>query len=684
MKKGRYPIVCIARAYRMMMTCVMAVSLQTVVAQVTPDTLRESVVQEVVVKGKRVTSAVSRRDLGELQVSTSFFDDMPKILGNADPLHYAQLLPGVQTVSEYDAGLHIQGSDNQHNSVTWNGVPLYNVSHLLGFFSVFNASHFSQMRLRKSATTAENTNRIGGFLDMCSFDSIPPRLSGELTVGPMSSQGTLKTRLGKKSFLVVSGRQAYLNWLYGRWLQIDGTRIRYSFYDYNLTYSYSPDTRNRLWIDLYAGNDRVSYQDADYQSEARLRWGNVMGDLHWETKGTGWHLHQKIYTTSYRNKFSMTEEFRFRLPSSVTDWGYQGKLNVGAFTLGADMTAHRFSPQSPSMEGSFSVPHAAQPRQHAKELSLYGSWKCSPLRNMLFRMGVRANMYVIGDDRFYSADPHFAAEYNLRDDSEFHLTASVKHQYVFKTGFSDAGLPTEFWASCNADSPPQYAYSVALGHGHYLFGRSWHVSLDFYYKRLYHQVEYDGSVFDFFYETYQPEQHLLHGNGENFGLNLHVERRTGKLTGWVSYSVGRAFRRFPGTRLHGKFPASHERIHELNAVATYQLGHRWSLGTTFVYASGTPFTAPRAFYVVNENIVSDFAGHNANTLRPYMRLDLSVNYKLVCKGEREQGFNFSLYNATAKNNDIYYRLKLRNGKFGYKPLRFVLPLMPSVSYYCKF
>ena len=669
----------------MLIACATAVCPQTVVAQVVPDTVAGYDIGEVTVEAHQVTSPLTTGELGELKLGTAFFEGMPKILGNADPMHYTQLLPGVQTLSEYDAGLHIQGSDNQHNSVTLGGVPIYNVSHLLGFFSVFNASHFSTLRLNKSATTAQSTNRLGGFLDMEVPDSIEQRTTGEFTVGPMSSQGTVRTRLGKRSFIIVSARQAYLNWLYGRWMEFDGTRVRYSFFDYNLTFSHQIDNHHRLWVDAYAGSDNVSYTDGDYLSKTRMRWGNYMGALHWETHKADWNLSQVLYTTAYRNRLNMNEEeFSFSLPSSVSEWGYRGSFNHRGLTIGTDIAWHTFHPQSPSLQGTIATTHTPVPTQHTRELSAYADyqWRLTP--RTVVGMGLRANAYCTAGNHFYSADPHLTATYTPGTNSLWRLTAQVKHQYLFKTGFSGAGLPTEFWFSADASNVPQYACAITLGHEHYLFNRSWRIAVDAYYKRLHHQIEYEGSVLDFLYEGYQLNNHLLHGQGVNFGLNLMVERRTGRLTGWVSYAVGRALRWFPGTLLKGKFPASHERIHEFNVVATYNIAPRWLIGSTFVYTSGTPFTAPKAFYMVNENILSEFSDHNANKLRPYMRWDLSVNYQLKKTNRLEQGINVSVYNVTAHNNDIYYRLKIRKDKFGYRPLRFVLPLMPSVSYYCKF
>lgn len=221
------------------------------------DTLNHYGLQDVEIRGKRLRSQL-REIEGASIINMQLMDDMPHILGNADPMHYAQLLPGVQTNSEYDAGLHIQGCDNSHNSVSLGGVPIYNAAHLLGFFSIFNAGHFNEMSLLKSPASASFPNRLGGSVDMLTptWLGAEDGLSaggthGELSVGPMSSQGTLRLPLGRRSLLLLSARAAYLNLLYSKWLEVDGDEVKYDFSDYNLSYITQIDDANVLKLEGY-------------------------------------------------------------------------------------------------------------------------------------------------------------------------------------------------------------------------------------------------------------------------------------------------------------------------------------------------------------------------------------------------------------------------------------------------
>ena len=659
------------------------------------DSLRERQLQAVEVKGLRTRSFLKDPVQGVTEVDLQLLDDMPHILGNADPMHYAQLLPGVQTNSEYDAGLHIQGCDNQHNFVSVEGVPLFNVQHALGFFSIFNATHFQRLRLSKTAPSAADANRLGGMVDMVQREVQDSAVGGDLSVGPMSSQGTLRLPIGSRHQLTLSARAAYLNLLYGRWLKFEEDEVAYGFDDYNLTWQWWPDARNRVWIDAYYGGDLIKNSNGDFAYDTQMKWKNLMMALHWNHETAKAKLEQTLYYTHYDNRFGLDEDrLHVELTSDITSVGYQGRLTIGRLTAGLHTQWYNILPQSPRANGLFSVESPSVSRQYATESSAFADYRVGLTNRLTLQAGLRASLYH-HQRPFWSLDPSASLRYDAGQAGAFMLHADIRHQYLFRSGVSDIGLPTEFWFASGSRHRPQYAYGLSASHEVYLFDKMLRIETSLYYKWLRHQVEYSGNVNDFLYEQYDLDRILLEGKGRNYGLNVLIEKRKGRVTGWLSYAWGRASRCFDqktqgGGSLdddgrHGRwYPASHERIHELNAVATYKLNRRWSFGGMAVLASGTPFTAPRQFYLINNNIISEFSEHNAHRLRPYFRLDLSANYEFKSTGARHSGVNFSLYNVTMANNDLFYRLKIYQGKFAYKPYRFVMPILPSVNYYYRF
>lgn len=662
------------------------------------DTLNHYGLQAVEIRGKRLRSQL-REIEGTSIISMSLMDEMPHILGNADPLHYAQLLPGVQTNSEYDAGLHIQGCDNSHNYVSLGGAPVYNAAHLLGFFSIFNAGHFTEMSLQKSPVSASFPNRLGGRVDMltptwlAAEDSLlVGAVHGELSVGPMSSQGTLRLPIGKRSLLLLSARAAYLNLLYSKWLEVDGDEVKYDFSDYNLSYITQLDDANVLKIEGYWGYDNMKIGQASYGLQGKLKWDNTMAALHWYSRskdglnegGKDWSMEQMVYYSRYANRLNVGEySFQVGMRSFIFDLGYKGNFSWGRWRMGAEVVRHQLLPQDIGITGNLANYQTDAHHQLATEASVYLQY-CQPLgEKLLMEMGARVSGYHC-QKSFYRVMPHLKFNYDLSPSAKLNLNLGIRNQYLFQTGFSSAGLPTEFWFAANQNHRPQYAYHAALQGEFWFAEKEYRLSVETYYKWLMNQIENNSNMFDILFSSYSFDGSLLHGKGYNYGLNLLLEKRRGKLTGWLSGSLGRAMRKFDGEQYQEWYPAGHERIYELNAVATYRINRRVSLGSTYVLASGTPYTKVNYAYLMSGNLVTEYGPHNGDRVKPYMRLDLSVSYDFATKGKVRSGINFSLYNVTMHGNDLFYRIKVYDNHVRYNAFKFLMPIMPSINYYCKF
>ena len=662
------------------------------------DTLNHYGLQAVEIRGKRLRSQL-REIEGTSIISMSLMDEMPHILGNADPLHYAQLLPGVQTNSEYDAGLHIQGCDNSHNYVSLGGAPVYNAAHLLGFFSIFNAGHFTEMSLQKSPVSASFPNRLGGRVDMltptwlAAEDSLSVgAVHGELSVGPMSSQGTLRLPIGKRSLLLLSARAAYLNLLYSKWLEVDGDEVKYDFSDYNLSYITQLDDANVLKIEGYWGYDKMKIGQASHGLQGKLKWNNTMAALHWYSRskdglnegGKDWSMEQMVYYSRYANRLNVGEySFQVGMRSFIFDLGYKGNFSWGRWRMGAEVVRHQLLPQDIGISGNLANYQTDAHHQLATEASVYLQY-CQPLgEKLLMEMGARVSGYHC-QKSFYRVMPHLKFNYDLSPSAKLNLNLGIRNQYLFQTGFSSAGLPTEFWFAADKNHRPQYACHAALQGEFWFAEKEYRLSVETYYKWLMNQIENNSNMFDILFSSYSFDGSLLHGKGYNYGLNLLLEKRRGKLTGWLSGSLGRAMRKFDGEQYQEWYPAGHERIYELNAVATYRINRRVSLGSTYVLASGTPYTKVNYAYLMSGNLVTEYGPHNGDRVKPYMRLDLSVSYDFATKGKVRSGINFSLYNVTMHGNDLFYRIKVYDNHVRYNAFKFLMPIMPSINYYCKF
>ena len=440
------------------------------------DTLNHYGLQAVEIRGKHLRSQL-REIEGTSIISMSLMDEMPHILGNADPLHYAQLLPGVQTNSEYDAGLHIQGCDNSHNYVSLGGAPVYNAAHLLGFFSIFNAGHFTEMSLQKSPVSASFPNRLGGRVDMLTPTWLAAEdnlwmggVHGELSVGPMSSQGTLCLPVGKRSLLLLSARAAYLNLLYSKWLEVDGDEVKYDFSDYNLSYITQLDDANVLKFEGYWGYDKMKIGQACHGLQGKLKWNNTMAALHWysrskhgENEGRkDWLMEQMVYYSRYANRLNLNEySFQVGMRSFIFDLGYKGNFSCGRWRMGAEVVRHQLLPQDIGISGNLANYQTDTQHQQSMEASAYLQY-CQPLgENLLMELGARVSGYHC-QKSFYRVIPHLKFNYDLSQSAKLNLNLGIRNQYLFQTGFSSAGLPTEFWFAADQNHRPQYAYHAAL------------------------------------------------------------------------------------------------------------------------------------------------------------------------------------------------------------------------------
>ena len=326
----------------------------------------------ILIKGSRYSSPVKTNIYGVDIWSLDSMNNLPQILGNADPMHYAQMLPGIQTNSEYKSGINIEGCENQHNIISIDGVPIYNVNHLLGFFSTFNTSHFSSLSLAKGVVSANSPNRLGGQLDMQRTYEIPNSINGTISLGFISSQGTIDIPICSNTAVSTSFRGSYINLLYSQWLKVDEQQVRYSFYDANVSIIHRLSNKDILLFDFYRGSDNGSFSERHYLADMNARWGNTMGAIRWKHAKGGLSSNMTAYISSYRNTFSIDmEDMKFRLPSSITDLGVKSDIEWNRWNTGFEICWHDIHPQSLDRQGTTNVIDGHSQPKYSMETSVY-------------------------------------------------------------------------------------------------------------------------------------------------------------------------------------------------------------------------------------------------------------------------------------------------------------------------
>lgn len=639
-------------------------------------------------EGSALSAAVNRsgirNDSGKtLEIESGLIESLPKFLGTSDPLNIISFLPGIQTVAEYQSGIHICGGENSQNSISAGGIPVFGAKHLLGLFSVFNTSHYSGMTF--SRTTDLSSNRIGGVIDMGMPDTTSRTVSGEISAGLIAAQGSLRLRLGKKTFLAVSARQSFMNLVYGRWMKIDKNSLDYNFGDYNATLNIIPDKHNRVTVDLYFGRDKAAVTEKNYGADISMKWGNALAALHWDYEKEDWKLRNSLFCSGFLSEMSLDQsDISLALPSHIATAGLKSRFEWKNMDAGADISFYDILPQAPAVSGNINISQSEAEKQKAIEASLFASYEAAVTENLKIEAGIKGTLFRNPERHVDAgASPQLSLSYDLRRGGKLSLEAGYKQQYLFQTGLSNAGLPVEFWFVSGKHSRPQSSLWADLGHSVAFAGDAFILTSDIYFKRLFNQTEYRGTLFDFLNASYNLDDYLLKGKGVSYGASIMFQKVSGKLTGWVSYAFGRALRTFDHPDYPGVYPASHERMHEVNAVCNCNLD-RWKISGAFVFSSGAPFTAPEYLYMTSGSIITKYGEYNGCRMRPYSRLDISAGYTVFRKKQQSGEISVSIYNVYARANDVMYRLASDKDAFAYLAMPFMLKIIPSISYYHKF
>ena len=660
-------------------------SLCAILSYAQSDSLSIHSIDEVVVEEVR-HPIVQYSALGKTYWAIKTMQAMPL----TDPLRNIQLLPGVQTTSENTGGTFVQGCDNSHNYTMVNGVPVYYPMHLLGFFSTFNSLHFRHLVFNKSIglTTA---NRIGAEVGMSSADTIPRNFGGDVDLGMLTAQTSLRLPLGEKLGAVISGRYSNVNLFYDELVnsKLDNNDIHYRFHDVNMTLLYAPTEHDILSADYFQGSDYARMEVASYMIDTRLAWSNRASSFRWQRNVGHFSMDNRLYYTAYQSHLDLTQtDSRAFLPAQIQTLGAKHEqrylADCGYFTYGGELMYHAISPQAPQITGTYGGAYTSQQIQEATEGSLFFQSDLMLVDGVELIGGIRAS-------GFYHAcmqaavDPKLTLRYQPSNSTTWQLMAGTYTQYLHQVGFSNNGLPSEFWLSSSKEVPAQRAAKVSMGLQHDWKRGGYRLSVEPYFARIANQLEYKGNVLGILTDKYDLNENLVTGSGYNYGVDFMLQKNTGKLTGWIAYAWAKAPRRVVKDGEWITYPSVHNREHDINVVASYRLTDRWNLNATYIYATGTPYTEVKSAYILGENGIVMYEKHNGSRYPTLTRLDIAANYQLPDYKEIEHSVKFAIYNATFAENPISYAYNRSSGNVVYKrPVCLFSTAVPSVSYFMHF
>lgn len=614
--------------------------------------------EEVQVKGKLLTPAMNQVSSSTLSLNVKELDALPKLMGQTDPLYFLQTLAGVQVNNEAQGGIFVQGCDNAHTLLTINDAPVFYPSHALNLFSAFNASHLESIQVVMSAHPAADANRLGGAVRLQTYRKAPRRFNLSANVGLLCSDLHIQSHCSDQCDVFFSGRASYFT-LYKGLLKTDNLQPDYHFDDFNLTCAFHPTPKDDIVLSAFAGYDRLTADNTtNNQQLFDISWQNLASSLLWDRKEDNAQCHTSLYLSGYHNRFvfDLQQELFLNGKSSVGATGVKHNTDIRiaegmSLNAGAEYAATRYSPLAFALLGDFAAGVESMPQAvlYAHEASLFADFAHQVNGFFRYSVGLRGSAYYCQDKPFFQLDPRANLSFEVAHEQFLYLHAGTYSQNNHNINLISTGLPTDFYIPASVRFKPEYALSASVGYKGAFLQNKYILSAEVYFKQLYNTVECNISVLDLLYNHAIYTDFIYAGTGQNYGLDITFQKAKGKLSGYLTYSLGWAKRFIPEVS-ERPFDSSHSRRHQLVATAAYHFNTAWSVGAVFTLATGTPYTEPEAAYLLNGRVVARMGQYNAAHLPLTHRLDLSANYSLQLKQNRSIDFNVSLYNVYCHKN----------------------------------
>jgi outer membrane receptor for ferrienterochelin and colicin len=694
--------------------------------------------EEVTISALKIESVVEKSQMSSNVVQMEMVRNLPVILGEVDLLKIIQLLPGVQSGTEGTSGFYVRGGGPDQNLILLDGVPVYNVNHLFGFFSVFNAEAINSATLIKGGFPARYGGRLSSVLDVRMKEGNSKEFKGDGSIGLISSRATLEGPIVKdKSSFIVSARRTYLDilaqpliWFSNKTNSSFGSDERvtagYYFYDLNAKINYKFSDRSRLFLSAYTGDDQAymtnkysydgSYNGVNYPtisstSRFKLKWGNITTSLRWN-----YMFNNKLFsntTITYsryrfltglgfeeRENNKLTSESKFEYVSGIYDAGSKIDFDYlpspnHYIRFGLNFTNHVFNPGitlfQNKVEGSTNIDTTlGNKKVFANEINLYAEDDFKIGTRLKLNAGLHfSNMFLENTD-YHSLEPRISARFLISPKFSAKAAFSTMNQYLHLLSNNSIGLPTDLWLPVTDSIKPQNSWQYAAGFAYSLTDQV-DISIEGFYKEMVNLIEYkEGASFLSLNDDWQQKVEI--GKGNSYGIEFLVEKSAGKLTGWIGYTLSYAYRTFPNINDGKQFPYKYDRRHDISLVATYKFSERVDAGLTWVYGTGNAVTlvtdkfekaTSSQIYGYGWNLVGSYENRNGFRMPSYHRLDLGVNlHKQKKHGMRT--WSWGVYNAYNRMNPFMLYIEDRGDKPSKLMQLSLFPIIPSFSYRFEF
>ena len=636
--------------------------------------------EEIVIQGERSEELEQATQSSFIALQVEPLQQMPAI-GEADLLRSLQLLPGIQSASDISSGLYVRGGGPDQTAILLDDIPLYNPSHLFGFFSTFNPDAIKDVQLYKGAYPAAYGRTLGAVLDVSNREGNRQRFSGRGGVSLIASRLLAEGPVGQGSWMM-AGRRTYLEPIFST-LRARGVDIpmNYYFYDFNgkVNQRWGDDT---FTVSTYWGQDDLRVDvEADTDSYVDMRWGNRAATARWTRVFSPTLFgHFMAAGSSYENNllFSFFET-PFSITNSIRDWSLKGDVDYFAnrnhtLTLGFLATLFEFDYSS-----SFNQDDQTLLHQRSVLASAYvqDEWQAGPLTRL--RLGGRGTYFSVGDRLHFT--PRLSFSRALSDKIRLKAAAGMYRQYLqlISTEVFSGG---DFWVPLDSTVEPGRSYQGVVG-TEWNPSRRYQLSVEAYYTDLANLVVLDTAVAADSEATRSEDIFKSGGTGWASGVEVFLQRRTGALTGWIGYTLGWTRRTFPEQNGGRAFPPKYDRRHDLSFVASYQTG-KWRLGSNLVYATGQAFTPASARYSLRDPATGMVQAHvlpaerNSARLLPYHRLDASASREFELWG-LDAEFYLQIFNIYSRRNEWFVQYDTQDTETEPEVIK-QLPIIPTLGF----
>lgn len=663
-----------------------------------------------VTSSKTSGRSVSGSQMGIEKLSVQEARNLPVIFGEKDLLKTIQLLPGIKTAGEGNSGIFVRGGTTDQNQIILDEANIYNAAHLFGFFSTFNSDAIKDIAVYKGGMPAQYGGRLSSVLDVRMNEGNNQNTSVSGSLGLISAKLNVEGPIQKdKSSFLLTGRRTYAD----VFLKLDDEykNNQLYFYDLNAKLNYELGKKDKLFLSGYFGKDALGFND-----QFAINWGNGTGTLRWNhIFNSRLFSNTSLIFSNYNYAFRVKNGTNdIRIFSQIRDWNlkqdYQYSINQqNNLRFGWSSIYHIIRPGEITGNATSSINDKIQEKRYSFENAVYASNVFKPNNKLTITLGVRLSAFsVLGGGNFYNIDaagnikdtlryakgkviktyynpePRISIGYMLHSNASIKAAYARNAQYMHQITTSTGSNPLDKWASTSNIIQPQISNQYSVGYYANIFRNNYEFTAEAYYKDMEHILDFRNGADVFLNET--VESQLLFGKGRAYGIEFMLKKKTGKLTGWVSYTLSKSERKINGINNNQWYNATQDRTHDIAIVGIYQVNKKWTLSGNFVFYTGNAVTFPSGKYQVNGQTAYYYNSRNADRMPNYHRLDFGATMQLKKTKKWTKELVFSLYNVYGRENafTINFKDNKDNPNITEIVQTSLFRWVPSVSYNFKF